>query len=135
MLSVCRPALRHCALVSPPACAGALRRCRASLSYPDGPSFDGWLAIVVFIDGTAPILRMVFGFGCIFSASPNGVTSAGQLGSVRLLLLPAPRAVAAGAMLPSMTPLLNGAEMAAAGERLSAIVQGHGGAVARPCSA
>jgi hypothetical protein len=89
-----------------------------SLSYPDGPSFDGWLAIVVFIDGTAPILRMVFGFGCIFSASPNGVTSARQweaFDSCCCLLHgrspPEP-------MLPSMTPLLNG------GGRGEAVVQG-----------
>jgi hypothetical protein len=93
-----------------------LRRCRASLSYADGSSSDGALAIVVFVDGRASILRMVF--GCMFSASPNGVTSARQweaFDSCCCLLHgrspPEP-------MLPSMTPLLNG------GGRGEAVVQG-----------
>ncbi|KAL5226247.1 hypothetical protein ABZP36_014512 [Zizania latifolia] len=71
-------------LPSPPACDGATRQCRVSLSYADGSSSDGALATEVFLVGQGPPLRAAFGcMSTAFDSSPDGVATAGLLGMNR----------------------------------------------------
>lgn len=71
-------------LPSPPACDGASRQCRVSLSYADGSASDGALATDVFAVGDAPPLRAAFGcMATAFDSSPDGVATAGLLGMNR----------------------------------------------------
>uniref|UniRef100_A0A0E0N4V6 Peptidase A1 domain-containing protein n=2 Tax=Oryza TaxID=4527 RepID=A0A0E0N4V6_ORYRU len=71
-------------LPSPPACDGASKQCRVSLSYADGSSSDGALATEVFTVGQGPPLRAAFGcMATAFDTSPDGVATAGLLGMNR----------------------------------------------------